>query len=106
MLFHHSNLSRLSPGTKRLDVSFSKSWGSGIFEIRFATKVLVFESTKAEKQLSEADENIKYDSHKKGKKSKESFHFSPKLIIYMDILTSIFRPSILSHHTSNFQLLQ
>ena len=54
MLFHHSNPSRLSRGTKRLDVSPSKSWGSGIFEIRFATKVLVFEFAKAEKQLSEA----------------------------------------------------
>ena len=36
-------------------MSSSKSWGgSGIFEIRFATIVLVFEFSKAEKQCSKA----------------------------------------------------
>ena len=48
-------------------MSSSKSWGgSGIFEIRFATIVLVFEFSKAEKQCSKASQLECADAARRG----------------------------------------
>ena len=48
--------------------------GSGIFEIRFATKVLVSKFAKAEKQLSEADD-VENRLTVRGETFVDSYHF-------------------------------